>query len=393
MSTSLIIIYATLALDAIGLGLIFPILPRLLEQVSLQADVAPYLGSMTALYAVMQFVFAPVLGALSDRIGRRPVLLLSLAGASLNYLLMACAPQLWMLFLGRAIAGLSSANMSVATAYISDISSAEQRAGRFGMCNAMFGAGFIIGPVLGGLLGDQWVRLPFIAAAVLNGANLLLALCALPESRPRSGQPLQLQQFNPLLPLRWVLAQPQLLPITLVFFAFSAAGEAYGTCWALWGQDAFHWNGLRIGLSLGAFGVCQTLAQALLPGRATRLLGERRAILAGLLGGCCALSVMALARQDWLVFIVMPLFALAGIGAPALQALASRLVTPEQQGEFQGVLAAAVSLASIIAPLGFSAIYMAVRAHWPGAIWLAVLAVNLLIMPLVLRLRFGAPAA
>lgn len=393
MTYSLYIIYATLALDALGLGLIFPILPRLLEQVSQHGEVAPYLGSMTALYAVMQFIFAPVLGALSDRIGRRPVLLLSLAGASLNYLLMACAPQLWMLFLGRAIAGVSSANMSVATAYITDFSSAEQRAARFGLCNAMFGAGFIIGPVLGGLLGEHWVRLPFIAAAALNCANLLLALCALPETRARSTQALQLRQFNPLLPLRWVLGQKQLLPITLVFFAFSAAGEAYGTCWALWGQDAFQWDALRIGLSLGAFGVCQTLAQALLPGRATRLLGERRAIAAGLLGACSALGVMAMARQDWQVYAVMPLFALAGIGAPALQALASRLVAPEQQGEFQGVLAAAVSLASILAPLGFSAIYMSVRAHWPGAIWLAVLAVNLLILPLVLRLRFTAPAA
>lgn len=218
MNRPLVVIFAAIGLDAVGIGLIFPILPRLLKDVTHTQNIAPYIGIMTALYAVMQFVFAPVLGALSDNLGRRPVLLISLAGAAINYVVMAFAPQLWMLLLGRAIAGLTSANISVATAYITDISPEDKRARRFGLFSAMFGAGFIVGPVLGGLLGDYWVRLPFIAAAVLNTCNLLLALFILPESRAPARQKIDLAALNPLRPLRWVFSMQGLLPITLVFF-------------------------------------------------------------------------------------------------------------------------------------------------------------------------------
>jgi DHA1 family tetracycline resistance protein-like MFS transporter len=383
MNKPLLVIYATIGLDAVGIGLIFPILPRLLEAVTHASDIAPYIGIMTALYAVMQFVFAPVLGALSDNFGRRPVLLVSLAGAAVNYLILAFAPQLWMLVLGRAIAGLTSANVSVATVYITDISPDDKRARRFGLLNAMFGAGFIIGPVLGGLLGDIWVRLPFIAAAALNAGNLLIALFVLPESRAPSRQKLDLAALNPLRPLRWVFSMQGLLPIILVFFILSGAGEVYGTCWALWGFDTFHWNGLWIGLSLGAFGVCQTLVQAFLPGPATKLLGERGAVLVGLACVCTALVVMAFARQGWIVFAIMPLFALVGIGIPAFQALATRQVDESRQGQFQGVLASTVSLASIIAPLAFSTFYFVVQKQWPGAIWLSVVVIYIIAIPLV----------
>src|SRR5579859_4336692 len=246
MSRPLVIVYATVCLDAIGIGLIFPILPRLIAHVAHTQDVAPYIGIMIALYAAMQFVFAPMLGALSDNIGRRPVLLVSLAGAAINYVVMAFAPQLWMLFLGRAVAGLTSANMSVASAYITDISPADTRARRFGLFNAMFGIGFIIGPVLGGWLGDTGLRLPFIAAAALNACNLLLAVFILPESRTPARQRIRLAELNPLRPLLWVFSMQKLMPIVLVFFILSGIGEVYGTCWALWGFDAFHWNGLWI---------------------------------------------------------------------------------------------------------------------------------------------------
>ncbi|MDB5655658.1 MAG: tetA [Tardiphaga sp.] len=388
----LILIYATVVLDAVGIGLIFPILPSLLRDVTHVENVAPTIGIMTALYAVMQFIFAPVLGALSDRRGRRPVLLLSLVGAAINYLFLALAPQLWMLLLGRAIAGLTSANVSVATAYITDISAEHQRARRFGLFNAMFGAGFIIGPVLGGALGDYWLRLPFLAAAALNGCNVLLAFLMLPESRPAAREKIDLAALNPLRPLRWLISAKSLLPITVIFFLFSATGEVYGICWALWGSDAFQWNGLWIGLSLGSFGVCQTLAQAFLPGPAVRLLGERATILAGVAGGCIALTVMAFATEGWMIFAVMPVFALAGIGTPALQSLATRQVDESLQGQFQGVLASAVSLASIICPLVFSSLYFVVREQWPGAIWLSVVAVYAITVPLVLGLRFKQPA-
>lgn len=398
MNRSLIVIFIAVILDAVGIGLIFPILPRLLQEVSHTQNVAPYIGAMTALYAVMQFLFAPVLGVLSDRLGRRPVLLISLGGAAVNYLLLAFAPNLALLFAGRAIAGLTSANLSVAMAYITDISAENERARRFGLFNAMFGVGFIIGPVLGGILGDGWVRLPFVAAAVLNGCNLLLALFLLPETRAPGREKIDLAALNPLAPLRWVFSVKRVLPFILIFFVFSATGEAYGSCWALWGSDSFHWNGLWIGLSLGAFGICQTLAQAFLPGPAVKLLGERAAILLGVAGVCLALTVMAFATQGWVIFAIMPVFALGGIGVPALQSLATRQVEAGRQGQFQGVLASAVSLASIVAPLGFSSFYFVFREVWPGAIWLAVVVVYALSMLLVLRLkhvggsdRFRAP--
>jgi MFS transporter, DHA1 family, tetracycline resistance protein len=383
MNRPLVVIYAAICLDAVGIGLIFPILPRLLADVAHTQNIAPTIGIMTALYAVMQFIFAPVLGALSDNLGRRPVLLISLAGAAINYVVMAFAPQLWMLLVGRAIAGLTSANMSVATAYITDVSPEDTRARRFGFFNAMFGIGFIIGPVLGGLLGDYWLRLPFIAAAVLNACNFLLALFILPESRTPNRERIDLAALNPLRPLRWALSMKGVLPIVLVFFIFSATGEAYGTCWALWGFDTFQWNGLWIGLSLGTFGVCQTLVQALLPGPATKLLGERRAAIVGIAFACTALTAMAFAKQGWIVFAIMPVFALAGIGTPAFLALATRQVDPARQGQFQGVLTSAVSLASIIGPLAFSTFYFVVQKDWPGAIWLSVVVTYLIALPLV----------
>ncbi|OCJ15181.1 tetracycline resistance MFS efflux pump [Rhizobium sp. AC44/96] len=387
MNNPLIIIFTAIILDAVGIGLIFPILPSLLEDVTHAENVASYIGIMTALYAVMQFIFAPVLGSLSDRLGRRPVLLISLAGAAINYLFLAFAPNLWMLILGRAIAGLTSANVSVATAYITDISPQESRARRFGLLNAMFGIGFIVGPILGGALGDYWLRLPFITAAALNACNLLLAFFILPESRTPTREKIDLAALNPLRPLRWAFSMKSLLPVIFIFFVFSATGEAYGTCWALWGSDTFQWSGLWIGLSLGAFGVCQTLAQAFLPGVAVKLLGERMAVITGVVAACIALTVMAFANQGWMIFAIMPVFALGGIGVPALQSLATRQVDESQQGQFQGVLASAVSLASIVSPLAFSSFYFVVREQWPGAIWLSVVVVYALGVPLVLSLH------
>lgn len=384
MRRSLLVLYTAVCLDAVGIGLVFPILPRLLAEVTHASNIAPHLGVMASLYAGMQFVFAPMLGALSDRIGRRPVLLLSLFGAVVSYLVMAAAPTVLLLLLGRALTGATSANVSVATAYITDVSLPEDRARRFGLSSAMFGAGFIVGPILGGLLGDSWVRLPFLVASLLNAANLLFALFLLPESRPRSLRKIALGTLNPLRPLRFLMEERAIVPLVLVFFLLSAGGEAYGTCWALWGSATFQWDGRAVGLSLGMFGICQTLVQAFLPGPASKHLGESRALLLGLAGAFIGLVAMAFARQGWMVFAVMPLFALGGVGVPAFQARVTRRVDPSRQGELQGVLASVVSLASMVAPLGFSAFYFLVRERWPGAIWLAVVAVQGIAVPVLL---------
>lgn len=387
MNKPLIIICVTIALDAIGLGLIFPILPQLIGDVTHAGNVAPYVGILIAIYAFMQFVFSPILGVLSDRLGRRRVLLISLAGAAINYGLMASASSLWLLIIGRAIGGITGANISIAMAYITDISSAAKRAQRFGLLNAMFGIGFIVGPILGGLLGCFSLRLPFMVAAILNAGNFLFALFILPESHKVKRAKVNFASFNPLSSLQWALSLKTLLPVIGTFFFLSAAGEVYGTCWALWGYDAFAWNGQWIGLSLGFFGVCQTLVQIFLPGIAVIWLGERGAVLTGITAACIAQTVMAFATQSWMVFIIIPIVVLAGIGTPTLQSIASRQVEESRQGQLQGVLASAMSLASILGPLLFSGIYSVVREQWPGAVWLSAIALNLLAVPLVLSLH------
>lgn len=389
MNRPLIVILFAMMIDAIGIGLIFPILPGLLREVAHLAEIAPLYGAMLAVYALMQFVFAPVLGALSDRFGRRPVLLISLAGAVLDYLLMAFTPFLWVLFVGRAIAGLTAANMAVATAYITDISSEQERAQRFGYMHAMFGIGFIIGPVLGGLLGDVWIRAPFIAAAVLNLANFSLALFVLPESRKTASADFSWQTLNPLRPLGWAISLKGLLPFLAAFLLLNAVGQVYGTVWVLYGEDQFQWSAFWVGLSLAAYGALHALCQAFLPGPAVRLFGERNTLILGVMSEVVGLIGVALIARDWAVFALMPLFALGGIGIPALQSLATRAVDADHQGRLQGVLSSLMSLSAIFAPLFFSTVYFAAHGWWLGLVWVVAGALYLLILPLAPFLKPG----
>ena len=394
MNKPLIVILAAVMLDAVGIGLIFPILPALLRDVGHITKVATLLGLMLALYSACQFLFSPILGVLSDRFGRRPVLLVSLAGAAIDYLIMAFAPHLWILVLGRAISGITSANMAVATAYITDISSEEERAKRFGLFHAMFGIGFIIGPVLGGILGDIWVRAPFIAAALLNGANLALAFFVLPESRPgKADAKFDFDTLNPFKPLRWALTFTALIPLMAIFVIMNFVGTMYGTIWALFGEDSFQWNGMMIGLSLGAFGVFHAGAQAFLTGPAVAKLGERWALVLGMACELAALLLLGMATQGWVLFALAPLFALGGIGMPALQSLVTTQVGEDKQGQLQGVLASLVSLAAVFGPLFFSFVYFGVVDTWPGLIWIVGAAIYLLALPLMLGIKRRSVAA
>ena len=394
MNKPLLVILAAVTLDAIGIGLIFPILPALLRDVGHTTEVATTLGLMLALYSAMQFLFSPVLGVLSDRFGRRPVLLISLAGAAIDYVVMAFAPELWMLVIGRAIAGITSANMAVATAYITDISSEDERAKRFGYFHAMFGIGFIIGPVLGGILGDYWVRAPFLAAALLNAVNFSLALFVLPESRPgvRDAK-FEWKTLNPFIPLKWALTFKALIPMMAIFVIMNFVGTMYGTVWALFSEDSFRWNGLMIGLSLGAFGFFHAGAQAFLTGPAVARLGERWALVVGMACELTALVCLGFATQGWVLFAMAPLFALGGIGMPALQSLTTTQVGSDKQGQLQGVLASLVSLAAVFGPLFFSFVYFAIRPTWPGLIWIIGAGIYLLALPLMLGIRRRIPAA
>jgi MFS transporter, DHA1 family, tetracycline resistance protein len=375
-------------LDAVGIGLIFPILPALLREVGHTTDIATILGVMLALYSACQFLFSPVLGVLSDRFGRRPVLLISLAGAAIDYVVMAFAPELWLLVIGRAIAGITSANMAVATAYLTDISSEEQRAKRFGLLHAMFGIGFIIGPVLGGILGDIWLRSPFLVAALLNAANFALALFVLPESRPGKREArFTWDTLNPFKPLAWALTFKALIPLMAIYLVMNLVGTVYGTTWAIYSEDVFAWNGMMIGLSLGAFGVFHALAQAFLTGPAVARLGERWALIVGMGFETGAMLTLAFATQGWILFAMAPVFALGGIGMPALQSITTRQVDSNRQGQLQGVLASLVSLASVFGPLFFSFVYNGLRPSWPGAIWLVAICIYLVALPLMAGIR------
>jgi DHA1 family tetracycline resistance protein-like MFS transporter len=394
MNKALVVILAAVTIDSIGIGLVFPILPDLLRDVSHQGDVATLYGMILSIYALMQFVFSPVLGMLSDRFGRRPVLLVSLAGAALDYVIMAVTPDLWVLVLGRAFAGLTSANMAVATAYLTDISEEEVRAKRFGMMSACFGVGFILGPVLGGLLGDIWVRAPFLLAAGLNALNLLLALFVLPESRPGTrAAAFSAKDINPFGALLWALTLRGLLPFMGIYLLFSFIGQVYGTIWVLYAEDRFGWTAFMVGLSLGGFGLCLAASQAVLVGPITKRLGERGALYMGIIceGGACLLT--AFAGQGWMLFILLPLFALGGVGMPALQSLATRQVSADQQGQLQGVLASLMSLSAIVGPIVFSGIYFWSRDVWIGAVWIFCVLLFLVCAPIIWRVGGSAPSA
>jgi DHA1 family tetracycline resistance protein-like MFS transporter len=250
------IILATVGLDAVGIGLVMPIIPRLLREVGHTGDLGWRFGAFLGLYALMQFLCAPVLGAISDKVGRRPVLLVSLAGAAIDYVFMALAPSMAWLFVGRAIAGITGANMAVAQAYIADITPEDQRARRYGLFSAIFGVGFIAGPVIGGLLGEVWVRAPFLAAAGLNGLNFALAHCSCCRSRTRRGAPDRPHRLQParLAALGLRLSRP-CCRCLLAFVVLALVGEIGGTIWVLYGEDKFAWSPWTIGLSLAGFGL------------------------------------------------------------------------------------------------------------------------------------------
>lgn len=392
MNKALIVILATVAIDAIGAGLIFPILPELLTQLTEGGDIGFLYGAMLAVYAVMQFIFSPVLGALSDRFGRRPLLLLSLAGTLIDYLVMAFTPLGWVLVVGRAMAGITSANMAVASAYITDITPPEERAQRFGLIGAVMSTGFIIGPVIGGVMGAWWLRSPFLVAALFNGINLAVALFVLPESHKASDEKFDFKQLNPLAPLVWLWNFKPLLPMVVVSVVFGLIAAVPGTIWVFYGADRFGWDSVHIGLSLSVFGVSGALAQAFLVGPLTRRFGDLGTLMIGVAFDALAYTLMAFAYQSWMGYALAPLFALGGVAMPALQSLLTSRVSDEQQGQLQGVLASLMSLAGIVGPVLTTAIFFSTKNIWIGTVWLVGAGLYLLAMPLFAAVRQPKPA-
>jgi len=392
MRRPLFVICAIVARDAAGISLIFPVLPILLRALTSMDEISVLFGATLALYALMQFVFAPVLGVLSDHYGRRPLLLLSLAGSSIDYLIMGCTSHLWLLFAGRAIAGLTAANMAVAIATIADITPASMRARRFGLLQAWFGAGFVLGPVSSCALGDISVRDPFLAAAALNGLNLSIAWFLLPESHQADLGRIDWPALNPLIPLRWALTFRTLIPLLAALLLITLVGQTYSTVWVLFVEDRFRWRATDVALSLAAFGMLVALAQAFAVGPVTQWFGERGTLLLGIACESAALLILAFAQASWMVFALIPLLAFGGIGVPALRSLQSRAVDPERQGQLQGVTASIASLAAIFGPVFFSWIYALSHHRWAGAVWFTGVVIFALTVPVVLAVpkRRGA---
>ena len=380
-------VLAIVALDSSGIGLTLPIIPRLLSEVAHSKDLGWRFGAFLSLYALMQFMFSPLLGVWSDRIGRRPVLLFSLAGATVDYLFMALAPSLGLLFVGRAIAGITGASLAVASAYIADVSSEAQRARRFGQLNAFQGLGFIAGPVIGGLLGEIWVRAPFLAAAGLNGVTFLLTLFILSEPERHAAQANEESVSNPMRPYHWAFSIPALLPLLVIYAVFVLIGQVGGTVWVLYGSDQFAWTPFWIGMSLACFGFLHAIAQAFIAGPLAERWGERYALLTGVIADGTAYVLIAFATRGWMAFVLMPLFCLGGVGLPALQSLMTGKVESREQGRLQGVLASMNSLASIAGPLAISTVYFASRTTFPGLVWICGATLYVVSLPAFFRVQ------
>ncbi len=353
-SASVRFILLTLVIDALGFGLVVPIVPSLVLKLSGMnvSGASVWVGLLLASFALMQFICAPVLGGLSDRFGRRPVLLLSLAGICANYLLLAWAPSLTWLFLGRLIAGATAANAATATAYIADVTPPQQRAGQFGLVGAMFGVGFVIGPALGGVLGSYGLRLPFFAAAALAGCNVLYGLFVLPESLPvERRRPIDWRRSNPMGSLRLVMASRNLGRLALAWSALWFALGALQSTFVLANQARFGWDTRQNGLALALAGLGSAIVQGLLVRRIVPLLGERRAAMTGAVITGCSYLCIGLAPYGWVVLVGITVQSLGAITGPAIQGMISATASDDRQGETQGALSSVQGLTAIVSPL------------------------------------------
>ena len=374
-SPSVGFILATLAIDALGFGMIVPIVPDLVRRLSHESasGASIWVGALLAVFSTAQFVAAPILGGLSDRFGRRPVLLISLSGICTNYLLLAWAPSLAWLFVGRLIAGATAANVSAATAYIADVTPPQRRAQRFGLVGATFGLGFVLGPALGGVLGAYGLRLPFLAAAGLAFCNLLYGLAVLPESLPRERRrPFDWRRANPVGSLTVVLSDPAFFRLGLTWCCAWFALGALQSSFVLSNNLRFGWGTRENGFALAAVGVSQAVVQGLLVRRIVPTLGERRAALTGYALAACAYSAFALAPAGWAIYLGVALQSFGAIAGPAVQAMISARAGPDRQGEAQGVLASMQGLTAIISPLVTGWLFGAFTGpgapvHLPGA--------------------------
>ncbi len=383
---ALAFIFVTVLIDMLAFGMIIPVLPILVQDFvgGNTSRAAAMYGVFGTAWALMQLIFSPVQGSLSDHFGRRPVILISCAGLGLDFILMALAPNLWWLLVGRVISGITAAGFSTAGAYISDITPPEKRAASFGLIGAAFGAGFVLGPALGGLLGDISPRLPFWAAALMALANVCWGLFVLPESLPKNLRvPFSWRTANPLGALTLLRSHPLLAGLAASYFLLSLAHVVLPSITVLYVHFRYSWNTRAVGIFLAGVGISSLIVQGFLVKPLVRWLKERRAMAVGLTLGAAGFAIFGLARSGPIFLIGVPVMALWGIATPSLQTMMTRLVDATEQGRLQGALASLTGLASLIGPTVFTqtfAVFIGAHAdlNLPGAPFLlaAVLVVG-----------------
>jgi MFS transporter, DHA1 family, tetracycline resistance protein len=385
MKNRVVFILVTVLVDAIGFGIILPVLPKLIMKLSGEglSRASVYGGWLWFAYAVMQFFCAPVLGNLSDRYGRRPVILFSLLTFGIDYLIMGFAPTLFWLFVGRSIAGMAGASFVPAYSYLADVSPPEVRAQNFGLIGAAFGTGFILGPALGGLLGAMGTRAPFFAAAGLALINFLFGLFVLPESLPReSRRSFEPRRANPLGTLLQLRKYPEVTGLLMVLFLWQLAHQVFPSTWAYYTMLKFGWTERAVGISLAFVGMIMAFSTAGMTRALVPRLGERRAALFGLLAGTVAFVGYALAGRGWMMYAFLVAWLLAGLVQPSLMGLMSRQIPANAQGELQGGVAGLYSLSAVLGPPLMTQVFgyfssERARVHFPGAAFLCAAALAL----------------
>jgi DHA1 family tetracycline resistance protein-like MFS transporter len=373
--TALLFIFITILVDVIGIGIILPIIPELIMELTGEGTHMAVIYGMwlTTAFAGMQFLFSPVLGEISDQVGRRPILLLALLGLSIDYMIHAWAPTIGWLFMGRFLAGITGASFTVASAYIADVSSPEEKAKNFGLIGAAFGLGFIIGPGIGGYFGDLDIRLPFYIAAGLTFANFLFGWFFVPESLTKENRrKIELKKMIPGVSLMALRHYKGILLLIAAFFLANLAGQALPSTWSYYGIERYNWSPAEIGVSLMVVGLLVALVQGVLVGKLVAKFGRRKVVTVGFLLWTVGMFLFSLATEPWMLYAFLIPYALGGIAGPTVQGVISNQVSQKEQGILQGSITGLVSVTAILGQLIFSPVfYYFIRPdgaiYYPGA--------------------------
>jgi DHA1 family tetracycline resistance protein-like MFS transporter len=387
--------------DFLSFGIIAPIFPDLIRSFEGGdfARASTMIGYFGLAWATMQFIFSPILGAWSDRFGRRPVILISCFGLGIDYILMALAPSLRWLFVGRVISGITTSNVSTAFAYVTDTTTPDKRAKAFGLISAAFGLGFVIGPVVGGILGNFNLRFPFVAAAVLSLVNALYGFFVLPESLPKERRAKSAWHMaNPLGSLRLFRSHPELAGLAVVVTLYYLAHQSLMSVWAIYVEYRYAWNNRDVGISLGVVGVCAALVSGVLVGPYVKKFGERLSVASGLFYGTIGFVCFGLASRGWVILATIPFIALWGIAAPAIQSLMAKHVDHSSQGKLQGGINSLRALTGMAGPILYTQVFSAAispgaKFHLPGAPYFvaAILLGSSLLLALYVTRASGLP--